>query len=127
MKTGSFTLRSGAKLTVTGAPFEAAIALVEAVKRVTVGRDPNEDVGDMIVMNPDVRSALFGVFDTVLYDTVRVTAALFDDPKLGEKARGDYFEICERVIEVNCRPFFLKTSSASTTASEDHLKRPGSV
>lgn len=126
MRTETFTLKSGTKLTVTMAPFEVAIALVEAVKRATMGWDPGLDVGDAVVTNPEVRRALFSAFDTVLYGTNRVTVGLFDDPVLGEKARGDYFAICGHVITVNSTPFFLTTSSASITPPETTSKSPAS-
>lgn len=126
MRNFEFTLKSGAHLQITIASFELAIALVEAVKKVSKGEDPEHDITGVVIANAEVRKALFVVCDTVLYETVRVTPALFDDPKLGEKARGDYFEICARVIEVNTKPFFLKTSSESTTSAESEASAPGS-
>lgn len=118
MRNESFTLKSGVKLQVTIAPFEVAVALVEAVKRSTLGMDPGIDIGSAVVMSSEVRKALYAAFDTVLYGVDRVTPTLFDDPKIGEKARGDYFEICSHVIEMNSRPFFLKTSSESKDSQE---------
>ena len=38
---------------------------------------------------------------------------LFNDPKIGEQAFGDYHEIASKIIKVNRDPFFLKTSSVS--------------
>lgn len=120
------TLKSGSVLKITTAPFEAAIALVEAVKAASFGRSATEEVGDIIVFDPGVRKALGAVFDTVLYDQVRVSAGLFDDLKLGERARGDYVEICAKVIEVNVKPFFLMTSSASKPVVEQPSGSQGS-
>lgn len=117
MKSAEYKLRSGATLRVTTASFELAIALVEAVKRASVGRQPTEDIGESVISSPEVRRALFPVFDTVMWDTFRVTPQLFDDPASGEKARGDYFEICSLVIQFTTRPFFLTTSLPSTTDS----------
>lgn len=119
-----YTLKSGTILQITTAPFEAAVALVEAVRKATKGEDPNAEVGDAVVMNPDVRKAIYGVFDTALYGTIRLSPAIFDDLKVGDQARGDYFEICARLIEANCKPFFLMTSSVSTSEPSKSTESP---
>lgn len=113
-----FTLKSGTKLSVTQAGFEASVALVETIKRVSFGYDPAVSIDDIVLANPEVRKALYPCFDTVMYGPLRVTPALFDDPKVGVQARGDYFEICSRVIEVNTKDFFLKTSTSSMEPSK---------
>jgi hypothetical protein len=116
MSNHDFTLKSGAKLHITSAPFEDAIALVEVLKKSVAGLDPSLQIDSGVFASPEVRKALYPCFRLALYDTSIVAPSLFDDPKLGERARGDYFEICSRLIEVNCNPFFLKTSSVSTDA-----------
>ncbi len=119
-----FTLKSGAKLHVSTAPFEAAVGLVETIKRVSFGIDPSVSVDDLVLAHPDVRKALYPCFESAVYETMRVTPELFDDPKLGKRARGDYFEICSRVIEVNTKDFFLKTSTTSTEPSSPPTESP---
>jgi hypothetical protein len=129
MRTETFILKSGKKLVVTEAPFEASIALVETCKRATLGlsADVIESVVDQVLYSSsEVRKALYAAFDTVLYDTFKMGPGLFDDAQIGAAARGDYYEICSRVIEVNTKAFFLKTSSASTTTPETPSKSPGS-
>lgn len=116
MSNHTFTLKSGAQLQITTAPFEDAVALVETVRRVALGMDPSLELDGVVLANPDVRKALYPCFRLALYEKAIVGVGLFDDIKLGERARGDYFEICSRVIEVNSKPFFLKTSSVSTDA-----------
>ena len=106
MSNHDFTLKSGAKLHLSTAPFEAAVLLVEAVKKASAGKDPGMDVGDAVLTDPEVRKALYGVFEFITYDNVRVGPGLFDDLKMGERARGDYFEIGAKAIQVNCLPFF---------------------
>jgi len=44
--------------------------------------------------------------------TIKVTKTMFDDPKIMEKARGDFYEIGYHVAEVNLRPFVKALSSA---------------
>lgn len=120
MTTEKFTLQSGVLLTVTMAPFQLAVRLKEAVDAVMLEMDPTWDendprVGYKVMASEAVRMAIFPVMDTVMYDIHRVTEALFNDPKIGLQARNDYHEIAAKVIKVNRGPFFLKTSSPSTT------------
>lgn len=126
MSNHEFILRSGAVLKITTAPFEIGIALAEAVKDASRGSDPNADIADTVVFNANVRRALYPVFDTVLYENVRVGTALFDDPKYAERVKGDYIEICSRTIEVNVKPFFLRTSSPSIPPPETTSGSPAS-
>ncbi len=125
-------LNSGAKLVVTPAPFEDAhdlnAAILESMKGLSFSEKALEiDLNDMkssadffsqildkiisIAISKNVKNALFKCFQRCSYDDVRVNANLFDDSKLGTKAREDYYMICFKVIEVNCWPFFLKTFS----------------
>jgi hypothetical protein len=122
MKNQDFTLKSGAKLSVTMAPFEKTIALKEAVDEVLLSVDPNWDEADprvnmKILTSPKVRAAVFACGDTALYENVRVTPGLFDDPKIGLQAYGDYHEIMGDIIKVNRSPFFLTNSLSSTASS----------
>lgn len=123
MSNHQFTLKSGSQLQITTAPFEDAVSLVEAVRKATVGVDPSLDL-TTVLTSPEVRKALYPCFRLALYDMAVVSAALFDDPKLGERARGDYFEICTRIMEVNTNPFFLRTSSASTVPVSPPTENP---
>ena len=115
MSNHDFILKSGAKLHITTAPFEDAVALVEAVKQVTLGIDPGLELDSVILANPIVRKALYPCFKLAMYDIHLVSPLLFDDPKVGDQARSDYFEICSRIIEVTSKPFFLTIFSKSTT------------
>lgn len=124
MSNHTFTLKSGAELMITTAPFEDAINLVETVKRAVIGLDASLQVDSVVMGSPEVRKALYPCFRLALYDKAIVSPSLFDDPKLGERARGDYFEICSRLIEVTCKPFFLMTSSASSAAQKPPSENP---
>ena len=125
MSNHDFILKSGAKLHITTANFEEAVALVEAVKQVTLGVDPSLDIDSVVLSNPIVRKTLYACFPWVLYDIHKLSPQLFDDPRIGEQARGDYFEICSKIVDVNCRPFFLMISSKSITTSPAPLESPG--
>ena len=109
MSNHEFTLKSGAKLRISTAAFEPAVNLVEAVKKASRGLSPELEIGDVVLFDPEVRKALFGVFPWVHYNNEAVTVGLLDDASKGETVRGDYLELCARVIEVNTKPFFLKT------------------
>lgn len=124
MSNHSFTLKSGVVLQVTTAPFEDAVALVEAIKKLTFGLDPSLEITDVVIFDPQVRKALYAVFPLALYGPTRVSPGLFDDPKEGDRARGDYFEICSHLITVNSKPFFLNPPSASTTSDPPATKSP---
>lgn len=113
MRSETFILKSGAKLVVTEGPWEHGVVLMEAVKSATRGKDAGLDIDDVVLANEDVRVKSYPLWDTVLYETVRLTQGLFDDPKLGPRAKSDYFEILLSVIKVNVLPFFLKNASAS--------------
>lgn len=131
MNSEKFTLSSGAVLTVTMAPFALAVRLKEAVDKVMLSIDKTWDEGDprvgyLVMADEAVRNALFPVMDTVMYDVHRVTESLFNDPKMGVQARGDYHEIAAKVIQVNRGPFFLKTSSSSTTSQPVNTASPES-
>ena len=125
MSNHEYMLKSGATISVTTAAFDIAVALVEAVKAATVGMSADAEVtGDVVLSSPVVRKALFPAFRGVLWKCDGKVlpifdggSSIFDHVELGEKARGDYFEICAKVVEANCSPFFLKTSSESKTLS----------
>lgn len=124
MANHDFILKSGAKLHITTAPFENAVNLVEVVKRVSAGMDKSLDIADAALASPDVRKAIYEVFPWATYDSLKLYPGLFDEPKIGERARGDYFEICSRLIEVNARPFFLTISSGSTDLPKAPIESP---
>ncbi len=118
-----FTLPSGSKLVVSESAYQDANTLLKALLRTAKGvqlaHNPLEtdvtalkDVVLEAATSPEVDAALFKCAERAMYENVRVTKDLFDDPKLKDLARGDYFLILWHVIEVNCGPFFGKTFSA---------------
>ena len=129
-----FNLQSGAKLIVTASSFKEAQALNKALLASIKGLDiadniMNTDVKSFFsaivsaATSDDVERALFKCAERSSYDGVKVTPALFDDIKLAEQAREDYYEICKCIIEVNCSPFFkgvfswFRASSTKTTGN----------
>lgn len=139
--TKKFTLKSGKELVVTLSDFETADELKNAIFRELRGLKLDksimgEEIGELDLAglmkgagNPallsllidkalqlgsskDVKAALFACFDKATYAGARLSAELFDDPSLGESLRGDYFEVCVKVTEVNVGPFFAQTFSA---------------
>ena len=120
-----FMLSSGVELKVSSAAFVDANRLKNALLSAArgmkglddslvggLGGIANMDLGPVLdailgaATSPEVEQALFKCAERALYDNIRVNVALFDDPQIGEKARGDYYEIALKIIEVNCRPFF---------------------
>lgn len=134
-----FTLGSGAKLTVSIAPFQDSLdlnkAILESIKGLNLSGEflksnlksfnlSEIDLSDFkdlinelinkilsISTSEKVEKCIFKCAERATYENVRVTKDLFDDVKLGQKARADYYEICLKIIEVNCSPFFAKTFS----------------
>ncbi len=117
-----FTLPTGSKLVVSESSYADADALLKALvqcaKGVPLPKNFMEtdvtvlkDVLVKAIVSDDVDAALFKCAERAVYENVKVTKALFDDPKLKDAARQDRFLISWHVIEVNCGPFFGKTFS----------------
>lgn len=113
-----FTLDSGAKLHVTRSPFVDAMALQNALiksnRGVPLPNNPlNMEVGDLkdaiiaAISSNDVREHLDKCLARCTYNNVRISNELFDDAKMGDMARQDYYVIVWHVVEVNCGPFFF--------------------
>lgn len=118
-----FTLPSGCKLVVSESSYQDSNGLLKALLATAKGVPLAKNLLDTDVTalkdivleaatSAEVDQALFKCAERATYENVKVTRDLFDDPKLKEKARGDYFLILWHVIEVNCGPFFGKTFSA---------------
>lgn len=117
-----FKLASGAKLSVTEAPFVDAMALQKALLASVRGVPLAQDIMKMDVsvlkdavisaaISPEVESAVFRCADRATYDNIRVSEDLLNDPKIGTRAREDFYEIAWNIIVVNCGPFFKRTFS----------------
>lgn len=115
-------LPSGAKLKITVAPFPKALALNKALIRCAKGLPMQADFlqMDMGVLKDalveaatsnEVEDILFQCLERTTYNGVRVTRDLFDDLKIGEAIRKDYYPMAWEVIRANCGPFFEQTSS----------------
>ncbi len=111
-----FTLKSGAVLAVTTAPFADAKGFQNEVFKAAQGQSLTGlemfDLAALVASSAPVEAAFFKCAGRALYKpdgtdgtAQKVTPALFDDPTYGEKARGDYHEIFGAVAEVNVRPF----------------------
>lgn len=113
-----FTLKSGAKLSVSPSPFGVANELRKAIMRLIVTEEKLKDQ-DIAMLSSDsaVENHFFVCAEKAIYEGAKVTPALFDEAKLGEQARTDYFEIFAKVLEVNFLPFFRRASSASEIRS----------
>jgi hypothetical protein len=138
-----FTLTSGAKLVVTIAPFQDANNLKNSLLRAVKGmRGLDEtivgaaqgikdvDLGSIldVVLNaatsPEVENAIFKCAERVTWNAIKVTPELFDDIKYGEQAREDYYEICLKISEVNCRPFLKGVGSLFKGYLQRNTKSP---
>ncbi len=127
-------LPSGAKLVITTAPFADASALLDAILKELRGmrfggnadidpanpggvfKDPSSFMAGVdrlltVATSDEVKTALFKCCERCSYEGMKVTRALFDDPKYGDQAREDYFTLAAKVVEVNCKPFFKQTFS----------------
>lgn len=135
-----YTLPSGAKLYASVAPWADIKALHDALldeirgkgvgeldlvalQKAYEGGNPegfNHLVDKMmgLLASKPIEEAVFKCAEKALYrpdgeeSSVRVTRALFDDPKLRERVREDYYAICLGVGGVNLRPFVKALFSA---------------
>ena len=116
------TLPSGAILDITVASFQDAMALQREILKSIKGIPLEANVFDTDVTSlkdavisaatsEGVEKALFACLRRVSYENVPVTPELFDDPKLGGKARKDFYSLAWEVIKENCGPFFVETFS----------------
>lgn len=112
-----FELPSGAQHHVTRAPFQDANALTKALLKSSIGIRLAENPLDMDVTvlkdtlvsamtSDDVERLLMLCLARSTYDGTKVTPDLFDDVKIGDAARGDFYPMCANVVKVNCQPFF---------------------
>lgn len=122
MANSEYTLESGAKLLVSMVPFDDALALQRALANALKGIPLTADVFEKditqlkdavlsVVSSVEVTDVLHRCMARSTYNNIRLTKDLFDDPKLAEQIRQDYYSICWRVIEVNCKPFFFQIFS----------------
>ena len=153
MGTGEeFTLPSGAKLYVSVSSFGNVKTLHDAVlgemrgkgvedldleqlEKAVKGKDTAGlglflDKIMSIVISKPVENAIFACAEKALYrhngsieSSVQVTRALFDDPKIMEKAREDFYAICMNIARINLQPFIKALSSALSA----HVAKSASV
>lgn len=133
-----FTLASGAVLHVSTASFAEANALVKALLRCAKGMPIGDDLlkqditafKDVLIeaaTSEDAEKALFGCMRRASYKSTKLVPENFDS--LGDDFRQDYFEVCWKIIEVNCSPFFAKAFSAlkaRLTSAAASPKQPSS-
>lgn len=128
-------LPSGAKLGITVAPFEDVMELQTVIGEAMGKFQMPADLAGVdislsgILSSPSllaeladkikavgtsrgVRAIVMRCFERCTYNGTRITKQLFDDPKLSEGARADYYTIFMKVLEANCKPFFVQTFSA---------------
>lgn len=114
-----FKLKSGATLVVSMAAFQDGNGLRKAVARSAAVREPGDYIGEAaaqsLLADDGIEIWVFTCAKKAIYEGAKVSADLFDDPKLGAQARGDYFEIVSKILEVNLNPFFVTAFSESKT------------
>lgn len=136
-------LPSGAQLNITVAPFADAHALLKAILRSVKGMSLPQNISEVdmsmagiagnpqlfgtvvdkilsVAVSDDVEKALFKCLERTTYDGVKIHPVIFDDPKYTDRIREDYYSICLKVIEANCKPFF-KTAFSELLASTQTL------
>lgn len=133
-----FDLPSGARLTISVAPFLDAKHLHDAILKALKGGGIAElDLSKLkdfkaggaavnmiaekalaMASSPEVEAAVFKCGERALYTPagsstpMKVSKGMFDDGELGIKAREDYYLIAVRIIEVNFMPFLAPIFSA---------------
>ena len=78
-----------------------------------------------LLSSKPVEQAVFVCAEKALYrpsgteaSSVKVTRSLFDDPKVRDAVREDYYHICAHVAEVNLRPFIKALFSSLKARAE---------
>ena len=124
-------LSSGAKLIITMAPFEDADDLQKAVIHAFLavgGKEKDLTNSDMLTIiltcaaSKEVTKALFKCGERAVYcpdgtseSSMPVSKSMFDLPKVGEKAREDYYPILSEIGKVNLKPFWTALCSVLKT------------
>jgi hypothetical protein len=127
-------LQSGAKLSITTAPFADAHALLKALLKSAQGLPLAQNPMQMDVsvlkeavlnaaVSDEVEQAIFKCCQRVAYNGIKVTKDIFDQTPGGMDPRPDYYLICWHVIEENCGPFFVQAFSVL----KERLKTPGAI
>lgn len=116
-----FKLKSGNALVVSMAAFEDGNELRKAYTRCQLksGLDgyESEQAVQGLLCDDEMERRVFECAKSATYAGAKVDRKLFDDTRLREDARGDYFEIFAKVLGVNLNPFFKNASSESGAAS----------
>ncbi|MDE2019610.1 MAG: hypothetical protein KGJ13_04665 [Patescibacteria group bacterium] len=104
------------------APFKDANelrkAIFKCVNRAATLDLKSEGAVQALLSDDEVESRVFKCAEKAIYDGIKVNQALFDDPRSGEKARADYFEIFSKIMEENINPFFQTASLESSAKPE---------
>lgn len=124
MQQADFVLRSGAKLHLSTAPWEVVIALWSAVNMSSIKTDDVMKKGLTLISSAEVQRCIKDLFPWATYDAIVMYPGIFDELKMGEQVRGDYLELSEKIMDFQLRPFFLMTSSKSTTSNETPTSAP---
>lgn len=133
-----FDMPSGARLSVTVAPFQDAWALMRASLKTLQGtsietKDLKTDLASVVAnpaafsfildrlvgfaTSPEVEAAIWRCATRALYIPAgspvefpgnKVSPALFDDAVCGNSAREDYAQIVISLMEANCKPFLAQ-------------------
>lgn len=122
MSDQDITLTSGSRIHITTASFANANALVKALLKAAEGMPLDEsllrkDVSilkDTVIRaatSPEVERALYACMERCSYNDIKLIPSNFDNPGTMDDFRRDYFEVCWKVVEVNCGPFFDKAFS----------------
>lgn len=122
MQNADFTLRSGAILHLSTAPWEEIVNLWQAVRLITLGETDGAAADAKLMASKDVAAATKQLYPWALYNNVKMYPGLFDEEKIGEQARIDYLEIHGKIIEFQMRPFFLMRSSKSTDTNPQAIE-----
>ncbi len=111
-------LKSGAKLIISPASWGEVNELRKAVFRrmAAQGLDSFKGAGLLhMLADNDIEALVFACAKAAIYEGRKVEPQLFNDPKDGPRARGDYFEIFSKILEENLDPFFVNASFESST------------
>lgn len=122
MENETKTLKSGASLYITLAPFQEGHKLFKVVTRLMASMDAQTVLNERLVLkilsSEEVEQALWPCMARATYDGVKITPELFESAKI----RCDFLTIATDVLNFNLAPFFPNLVSLSTVPLEENTE-----
>jgi hypothetical protein len=114
-----FITPSGVKLEISLSDYSTCFDLLREVRRAQ--KNGSVETIDVCI-DPAVDKLIFKCLERATYNGLRINRDTFES----EQARGDYFFISDKVLDVNLHPFVSRLSSGSEDMSPGKKISPAS-